>query len=552
MDTITYRFSIPDGYRVVRDTFDMELSEAVNILCSDRQWRYGGAVRREDGRATLVAYNLVCPYCGRRTPSYLMGGKGDPRGEAFVYRRRPDELIETWGSGQVLMFPDDHPAEIRLNRRAVPMDRHTCEGCGRESVHASTARPVSVELDGRRTVIRAEILGPDELFGMRWLSRGEVTITLPMHERLVINHRNGHTHLELCGADGAAIAIRDVTYYPALWDHSVTGALLRDNWLIRRVVKKHFEELFGGALPFLRDELTPEKYALMNRFIGYNRDFYYAIPFRPNSERVEASFRRIGRRLHTVDGARRSFMASSLPQSKSVKRMYYLDQGLFFYIEEAEVLYGLLDDVNLFRRMMTGRLTYAVLSCLRVRPGVAEFLRDYVCRVGGVKATNQFTENWSDVVSYATEYHSMSERCKERERARWTGKVPPWGRKERSGYSLPMKVESKRVRDCEVDGYHFAWLRSSREYAEVATEMKNCLGNWTPDKNRVICVRKDGRAVAAIELNEDVIYQARGVSNKALSCDAELERAYMKWKGCFGLEEYAFARFYDDFDNMFD
>ena len=65
--------------------------------------------------------------------------------------------------------------------------------------------------------------------------------------------------------------------------------------------------------------------------------------------------------------------------------------------------------------------------------------------------------------------------------------------------------------------------------------MKNCLVSWTPEQAPVVCVTKQGRYVAALEIDCDAIVQARGYDNDDIEEDSPLNRAIVLWSKKFGL-----------------
>ena len=87
-----------------------------------------------------------------------------------------------------------------------------------------------------------------------------------------------------------------------------------------------------------------------------------------------------------------------------------------------------------------------------------------------------------------------------------------------------------------MDGFDFTWLRSSNDYRQAALELNNCLDERSPLDPPVVCVRRYGQAVAAVEVSGNRVLQALGFDNDPLEDEPGLYRAVEKWMVRFHLE----------------
>ena len=76
--------------------------------------------------------------------------------------------------------------------------------------------------------------------------------------------------------------------------------------------------------------------------------------------------------------------------------------------------------------------------------------------------------------------------------------------------------------------------------------MNNCLGSRNPGNLPVVCVKKQEKYIAAIEVSDEGIEHALGFNNRELTDDSQLFKAVEKWRNIYKLEWRC------DFDNNYD
>lgn len=450
-----------------------------------------------------------------------------------------------------MSFFEPKYAKLDLNFPCKPASKLTCPKCGYVSNPDKRLRDVSISHTKNKVTVSSEVMGLDEVLSLPWLPSQKVSIEFPIYETVTFNLRKGHSYVTLGGAYGEnAIAIHDITSYPNVLRQGAVYNALASNMKVSRTLKRIFKSI-NNELPFQKDELTPERYILMTRFIGFDRSFFDAMPYELDSGRVEGSFRSVAKKLHSSERAKKYLRDSALPNIKSIHRIYYSKTGLLFYLPEGEILWDIFKDPNLFCRLMKCDNIFEILPVLHQRPAIACFLYDY-CRIkGGTNLIARLTKDWQSIRRYAINYCSMSDRMRMQEQNRWKNKGRNSCQDEiEPCFSHPLCTPNYRIADCVIDGFQFCWLRTNKDYMKAGLDLDNCLSEWSPCDNPVVCVKKNNEAVAAIEVCGQVVVQSQGYSNTPLSQVRGLVEAYKKWMEKYKMREESNCDRYDLDDYM--
>lgn len=311
--------------------------------------------------------------------------------------------------------------------------------------------------------------------------------------------------------------------------------------------------MFGGAVPFSKDEQTPEKYVLMTRFVGFPRRFYDAIPYFRGTYQIEETFKKVADKIHRAEDALILFENSDVPKCKSIKKVFLTDAGLLFYLEECEKLWEVIKDVNYYRYLLRSENIFDILSLLHQRPVLFDLVSDY-CRVKGAKAMiGMIIYDWTISINYAMDYCTMNDTMKLAEQEKWKRQLPKHRRRYeeydddhddedeidyeyyyrrtnlKTMFSVPMKRAIEPIENCVIDGFSFSWLRCGNDYYMAGNALKNCLACWDTTKNPVVAVKKGGKIVAAIEVGLCGVNRVQGYRNSSISHIDGLWEAYQKW-----------------------
>ncbi len=560
------QLNIPTGYTVTQEKVTVGIDEAVDILKTRRRRKYISAFR--SGYETFAELRKDvwrCPYCNHERPTTLMVANTKRAGKYLYGSYAPTKAqIERWGTHQLSLFEKDDEKLI-LNSAPIITGEQMCSKCGRKSLPSLSQREVNLTYNKQQIVLRAEVSGLGELLAIPWVVEGTITIKFPIYEVVTFDLNTGHTTIELQSANDVCVAKRDITTQPYVWEKGVVYQLIRDNVVLNRTMKRLFSDVFGGLLPFGKDELTPDKYILMTRFVGFPRRFYDAVPYVPGGFQIEESFRSVEKKLHSAEDAFILFDTSALPKCKSIKKIVYSNPGLLFYLPECENLWAIINDVNHFRALLKDDSVFNVLSILHQRPRLFEYVSDY-CRVKGARAMlSVITEGWLFSIEAAIDYCTMCDSMKLAEQQQWKDRTQKnshiededefddeddeyededddegwYPRFSNRGmmFSVPMKKPITEIVNCVIDGFSFSWLRSGNDYYMVGKALRNCLGRWRTTYNPVVAVKQEEKIVAAIEVGPDGIHQVQGYHNSCISRVNGLSAAYEKWCERFNLKD---------------
>lgn len=543
----TVELSMPLGYKLVDKVQDVDIGKAEQILLSRKQRCYTKALRVED-RALLYSRYIVCPDCNSYFSANVnMSYFGRSRDDWF-FERTSKERIYDWASLQLSLFEEERIKELELNRAVERPRVFECPTCHCTSSPSSETRQVEFSLNKRKISIKSEIVSLEEILSLEWITSKRIVITFPVFEVTTFNLGKGRVDVKVVTDEGVVLAQRDISAYPELLKNGATYKLLTLNKIAMRITKRMFKNAWGKELAYNGKSFSLESMFKMTSFVGYPRNFYDCIPYAQDSYLVDKSFG--GRAKQLVDSRRIDdvYKASSLPMCKSVRKCFFENPGLFFYLHEAEKLWAIVDDPNLFNSFLRSARVFEFLSELHMRPGIFEYLHDYAAVKGAKQMCRDVRTMFGDVRVYAIEYSCMSKEMKLSEQKRWKRKsLYEFPHSRKLSYSVPMHRPDEKIQDCTIDGYSFFWLRSSNEYKVAGKKMNNCLGSWQQRYAPVVCVKKGGKYVASISVAKNMILEAYGYDNSSIEDDESLSAAIEKWRVLFRLEWSEYGDCDDEF-----
>lgn len=523
----TVQLNIPLGYKTEEEKCKLPVEQARELLLTKKQKKYTRA-DRDDYTVELTSHFIRCPHCNYKIRVYAR-----ELNRVFGCRVWPDakvgkDLILDWTSQQMTIFEEERKP-LFLSRVVDVHTDLTCPNCKNTMHHSDKTRHVELKHANHKVYIRAEVLDIMELFSLPCLSTGEVRVEFPLFEVACFNFRNGHSYIRLETPDGRCLAVRDLTSDKYAWTSGAVYNAVSKNKYVRRIVRNMFNDEWNSKIPFCPSELGVNEMRMLTMFVGYDRAFYSAIPFTKGSLAVDDSFKIQARKMRDADDIVSLYKKSKLPNMKSIKKILFDNEGLFFYLEECERLWGLFNDPNYFVTLLKEGEIYQILSDLHMRPMIFDFLEDYL-KTGRIKHLLKLIHKyWHSVCRYAVNYGSMSKHMRKSEQTKWI--------KHESGstiggfpsFAIPMCNPTERIRDCSIDEFEFSWLKNSVDYEEAGKELNNCLRDWSTYNYPVVCVRKAGKIIAALEVRNDFVFQAFTSNNDSLRKIPGLLKAYYKW-----------------------
>lgn len=519
--------NIPLGYTIREETLTVSIEQAQEWLLTRKQKKYTCA-QRGDFTVALTRHYIRCPYCNYKTYAYAreMNKAFDCGGRAG--ERVGKERVRSWTSQQTTLFEDER-APLCLTPVVEVASDLICPHCKNTMHPSDQTRRVELAHVGHKIWIRAEVLDVMELLSLPCLFDGAVRLEFPLFEAVCFNFRNGHTYVRLETAEGRCLTTRDVTADKYAWTAGAVYDAIAKSKYVRRVVGRMFRHEWRGALPFYPSELGVDELRMLTMFVGYKRPFYSTIPFEKSTLAVDASFRLQARRMRHARDVVSLYEQAQLPSMKSVRKVFFENEGLFFYLPECERLWALFNDPNHFVALLKGKDAYQILSDLHMRPMMFTFLHDYLTVVSKQHLLKRMHKYWYSVCRYAVNYGSMSDSMRKRERDKWQKHQRGSAIGNFPAFAIPMCTPTERIRDCTIDEFTFSWLKTSADYEEAGKALRNCLTEWSTHNYPVVCVRKAGKIIAALEVRNHFVYQARTANNNGLDAVPGLRSAYRKW-----------------------
>lgn len=522
---------LPDGYLVEERTSEHEILWLADKLRSAR-WRnrYTYAERTENDIAVLKGSVIVCPYCGKEVPAY------DHRTTLGV----TESSIERWANFQLSMF-GPAPKRLAIHDLLQLPEEHKCPRCFRASGIKLSNHEVTLRYHRKKLSLECSSLNAKliQLLFARENCPRNFRLTLPFTERLTLNLRSGHTYISMIGNDGSTRASWDITFCPDLAPYSTIVELLKEYPVLMRKLVRAFEHTVGSACPYRVREMTLKRLVLLNLFQRYPKQFYDAVPLNEHHI-LDRDYRSIAKKLHCAENAEKLLRHSTVPNVKSVRRLFFAQPGLFFYLTELEELWQLLGDYNRFCRLLQrAQNIFRILVYLRQFPAAVVFLKDYIFTLGSEAFCRDYTRGQESFLRYGLQYSCMNAPCKKNEREKWRGKAGNYqDYTMASFYSISEITDSQRRQDALIDGYLFSYLRSSAEFQQAGEALHNCLGQYRPrGDGMVVVVRQlkdvnhdEEKLVAAIELRGKRIRQVYGTRNTIIQPNTALDRAILKWE----------------------
>ncbi|MBQ6824833.1 MAG: hypothetical protein IJP27_09275, partial [Clostridia bacterium] len=508
------QLKLPMGYHLMEERIVLPLEQAQQLLLSRKQ-RTVTEAERDDYQVTIKRHYIQCPCCYHRIYAYARSFN-----KAFGNELCPDKRVEQgrvldWSSQQLTLL-DRERSPLQFNSVVDVKGELTCPNCKNKMQHSERVRQVELRQSNHTISVYVEVMEAMELFSSPCLSGSDLQVEFPLFEVACFNFKNGRTYVRLEASDGRVLAIRDLSFNKYAWIAGAVHRAVTKNKKVQRTLRDLFSREWQSKLPFYPSELGVDELRMLTMFVGYSRAFYSAIPFERESFAVEASFEAQAMKMRNASQLVSLYERSQLPNMKSVKKVFFENEGLFFYLEECERLWALFQNPNHFVSLLKGARIYQKLSDLHMRPLIFDFLQDYL-KIGTPKHLLKLFKNyWCTICRYAVNYGSMSKQMRKTERERWKkhkkgsviGSLP--------NFSIPLCSPTERIRNCSIDEFEFSWLKTSADYEEAGRQLNNCLRDWSPDCYPVVCVRKQGKIVAALEVRGDCIFQARSSNNESL------------------------------------
>ncbi len=283
------------------------------------------------------------------------------------------------------------------------------------------------------------------------------------------------------------------------------------------------------------------KFLNIVRYQNFDKSFYDYLPYGESGVIEDTVFLKISNELKNPSAALTMFSNSTLPQTKSIKKVFMKCPYMLFYINECEKLYNIIDNINLFRKVVSCDSCFIIFSFLHTYSGIYTFLEDYCLVEGKIKLTNHLLDDFNQIVEAALKYVSLSNYGRAYEQKKWKKDKNYFSLKyfmdvNVESYNTPMSNPPENIVDINIDGYSFKWLRTSSEYKKAGDILNNCLKEWNVFNNPVTAIYKSNNIIAAVEVNKNEVFQAYKKDNKMIIEDKKLYNAFLKWTEKYNLK----------------
>lgn len=526
---------LPLGYKIIRETETVNIWEAERILTSKRRNRYIQA-NRKDTSAELIEDVLICPICNSRYPA-------NTRNKMFHHFNDTnkslnfDNIVRSWSDTQLSFFDEYRSPNLYISSPIRKPESFTCPKCNKQLKYSEKERQVDIISRKKKIVVKCEIMDISEIFSINWLPNNLFSISFPMYEIVIFDFAKGRISAKLKSKNDDVLSVRDITDHPEFLTGDVVGNSISNYKLVNRIIKRFFAYNWGNKLPFDGSYITVVDFFKMTMFVGYTKEFYDYIPYKLRTYSIETSFKKIASKIKNAQNIVNVYEGSTLPNVKSIRKICFERPGVFFYLEELERLSEIIDDSNVFCSLLKSTNIMDVLLELHIRPQIIEYFIDYISVKGNIAFVKGIEKLWCELRYEAIDYISMSNDIKSRIRCNWHKKNYFKERRWNDTYhSIPMMQPLKEIKDCTIDGYKFYWLRNSNDYISAGDKLKNCLGRWCTSNWPVVCIKKQERYVAAVEISETGIEQAFAFDNRRIESDEPLFKVFEKWRKLNNLE----------------
>lgn len=519
------------GFTIEKRHKIIDRDKAFEILTPAYQSKITFAVLKND-HVVITKHVIVCPWCGKTTPAY------------YSLQVNPQPMLNAWLAQQISFF-NELPSTLVFNKPIEKMHCFACPNCHAKSYQSKGFVDVLFTVDKKKIVISRK-LELQEWFQIKWGVDNIHTTECELYETITFHINNGRTFVVLETGRGEKLQIRDISNIkPDIYFDDPIFELINLYKPVNRELKNQFVKIFHGSLPFRTKELTVEQFLLMTRFVGYDSEFYNALPYAEKGNLIEKRFSKSSVILHNAANVPNIFEKTTLPKVKSIQKLFFGNPALLFYTKELEQLWEIIEDVNLFRDFIASRNIFLELAFLHKMPYLIHFYAEYKSEVGIKQLYRHFFRptNRYGLYSYISWYYLLSQYDKKMEHQKWHH--TEW--LEEQHYFVRVENEmgslfsisipdrsSDRFRysglECRIGRYSFRRLKNSMNFLQADKELKGGLCDWIFFQNNVYGIIENGKYVAAVEIKDNLIIQVYTYRNVDISDNHNLKKAFDVWK----------------------
>ncbi len=537
------------GYTVHTKDLTVDSIAARRIMKSKNRLKFS-RVERSGEQFVFRTEMITCPICHATYDARELFPS-----EPIIYS--PYE-IDCFIDPRKSLYQEQPEGSLQINT-AIFKDKPSvvCPFCMNTIYKTNAKRNIRLSKDSEKVCVSMEIKSVRELLDCLFTVSDSVTVdichdVLHASREVFTLHHDGRTYLSFENGTDETYQ-KDITEDFNAEKLDICLSVISHNNDIKRYLIDFLKPSWHTDFPFTPQELTITDLIALNRFRGFNRDFYRSVPYRLGSLQTEGSFPVFA----DIGEALTAYQNSTLPKTKTIKKCLFEKQGLLFYLPELACLF---DDINpprkhpdgkkeeknisLFCDMLAIPEIHTLLYYLHTYPVVHQFIRDY-CQTGEQirKFIHLLQISVSHTCEMAKDYGGLSEYYK-REKSKkhfreYSERIESIGTDFfhvrcpiHAPYSMPMVIPESilsledSVLDCD-----FRFLRTTNETRHAGNALHNCLRNWSCGDENVLVIKRGTAIVAAVQLSfrHTRVEQAKLAYNESIEENEKVRCAFFAW-----------------------
>lgn len=522
--------TVSDGYKIFEEKSLYDFENILKVLKEDNLTNIISAVIKEE-KVEVVKKYWFCPVCGCK---HYIKRKNTVSADGIEDKIFCPNLFYT---SNVLI------AECKSLRKPI----YICEKCG--SFVPAKNKEYNFAVSCQNNIIKTELeINDIESLLNTQILDGDITSLInkmPVYECLYLDLSKGNITLQIENLKGYVFSkVNGINEIQALKSSRFFELLFYSDGL-KKLVIKAFDGAWGKFdFPFTEKDLNFELLFRLVKFINYPfSEFYYCIPYDEKEINVFPTFNNISEKIHRYNDLPELFANSSLPKVKSLKRLLFTNPEYFFYFDELEKLWQLINDINLFMTVIKSEQIFYLLSQIHIYGKVFEYF-DVFIKHNSVKSFCHIIVRFPiRFMSNAVAYLSIADENKIYYETVFTKKN--FRLREfnycfyynKSFFNIPMARINEKIKNCTIDGYNFVALKSKYEYLQAGKQLKNCLVGWDCIDHPVVAIKKNNKIVGAVEISDSIVFQARGCDNSPIE-KADFYSAFLKFCDKYSFEHH--------------
>ncbi len=514
---------IPMGYKVYEEKLTIDVNDVEKIF-ENKGGDYVSLIEKtNDNKAVITRHKVKCPHCNKTSGLYFRKLYAEVYDDKEVRKVRIQHWLDNFGT--VFMGYD---TSFFIDELRNFSGDFTCSECGFLSEKSDEFCEINLIVRESGFVLKRELRHLKDITDIKW-TKENLLVSFPMYEQVVFDFESGLVNLGLISGD--SVISKTVTNQNVDLSDDFLIATINKNRILKRLLKRIIEKITTHKILIDANELDFQKFVNITYFNGFPEEFYDAIPFKEGTTELDSSFVDLAKELRNPETAMELLKKSTIPDCKSIRKVFTSKSGLFFYIKECEMLYDFFKDVNVLTKVLKKDYIYSFLVDAHYY-NLKPFFDDFAT-VCDKKTVIWLSDKLTSIKTYAVNYNSLSEYGKKAEQEKWLKKDKEFyyiirGLLE-SNLSIPMHSVPENAINTTLGKYTFKWLRTKNDYTRAGKALGNCLTSWWSSSNPVAVVMMNEKIIAALEVAGNEVIQARKEHNDSIDENSELYKTISKW-----------------------